>query len=55
MYKELIDVALRNIQEAREMFMQKYDEWDIEWCVDRFDGVMDALEMLRDVFDEPKD
>ena len=51
-YRGIIDEASKKVQEARELFMQSYDGWDFDWCRDKFDGVQDALEIMRGFLDE---
>ena len=48
MYKDLIDEALRKVREAKDLFRQKSNNWDDDWCLDKFELILDQLEIVRD-------
>ena len=55
-YTNLIDAAMRNIQQARELFQQTYTEneqYELpeDWALSKFDCALDCMEIVRD-FDE---
>ena len=50
-YKDYVDKALRNAQEAKELLLQTFsgDSGDLEWYLHQFDEALDCLDSVRDV------
>ena len=54
MYKNLIDEASKKVQEAKDLFRQKSSNWDDDWCLDKFDYILDQLDIVRGFLDDVK-
>ena len=50
-YKKRVDSASRNVQEAKEIFLQTSLDWDDDWCLGKFDAILDLLDIVRGFLD----
>lgn len=53
-YTGLIDNAMRNLQQAKELFQQTFtdSEWyDVpeDWAIGKFDCALDCMEIVREL------
>ena len=48
-YQKQINSALKSVQAAKEIMRQKYDDWDIDFFVDKFNGILNEIDSLSNL------
>lgn len=49
MMDELLDAALRNLTEARELYMQHHrDDWDADYMAGKFNNAQIIIEQIKE-------